>query len=72
MKGKFQMAKYKHTKITTDKVQIEGILDTSAMTVDIDGDTVNIKDELASFDGKSISITFVEKTEEDIEDNSEG
>lgn len=64
------MAKYKHTKITTDKIQIEGTLNTTTMTVDVDGDAVNIKEELANFDGKSISITFVEKTDEDI-DNSE-
>lgn len=63
------MAKYKHTKVTTEKVQIEGILDIDTMTVDVDGEKVSITDELKAFNGKSFSLTFVEKTEEDIDDN---
>ena len=61
------MSKYKHTKVTTDKIQIEGIIDAENMTVDVDGTTIKLADELASFDGKVIALTFVEKTEEDID-----
>ena len=61
------MSKYKHTKVTTDKIQIEGIINVENMTVDVDGEQISIADELASFDGKSISLTFVEKTEEDVD-----
>ena len=66
MKGKY-MAKYKHTKITTEKVQIEGILDIETMTVNVDEEIINIVDELKDFNGKSIALTFVEKTEEDVD-----
>ena len=54
------MAKYKHTKVTTEKVQIEGILDIDTMTVDVDGEKISIADELNAFNGKSFSLTFVE------------
>lgn len=65
------MAKYKHTKVTTDKLQIEGVLNTETMTIDVDGQTIDINKELSIFDGKSISMTFVEKTEEDLDDLDE-
>ena len=61
------MAKYKHTKITTEKVQIEGILNIETMTVYVDGEAIKIVDELRDFDNKSIALTFVEKTEEDVD-----
>ena len=67
MKGRFNVSKYKHTKVTTDKIQIEGIINVNNMTVDVDGEEISIADELASFDGKSIALTFVEKTEEDVD-----
>lgn len=64
-------SKYKHTKITTDKIQVEGILNTEDMTVEVDDIVVSIADELADYNGKFISLTFVEKTEEDVDGNNE-
>lgn len=61
------MSKYKHTKVTTDKIQIEGIIDVENMTVDVDGNQISIADELSLFDGKSIALTFIEKTEENVD-----
>ena len=45
------MSKYKHTKVTTDKIQIEGIIDVENMTVDVDGNQISIADDLSLFDG---------------------
>lgn len=64
--GNEEMAKYKHTKTTTEKIQIDGILNSTSMTVDIDGEETSIKKELSMFDGKNISLTFVEKIDEEV------
>jgi len=61
------MAKYKHTKTETEKLQIEGLFDATTLSFDIDGEDVSLSEKLKNFDGREVSIVITEKTNEDLE-----
>lgn len=60
---------YKRTLTTTDKVQISGIL-SEDNTIELDGECVDLIEKLEPFVGKHIELSIVEKTEEEVIDDT--
>lgn len=57
---------YKESKITTKK--LVGVYDSDKHTIDVDGDSKDIIEELKDFEGAVIEVVIREKSETDLSD----
>lgn len=67
-KGQFYMANYvyKESKVTTKK--LVGLYDAEKHTIDVDGESKDIVEELKDFEGAAIEVVVKVKEETDLTD----
>ena len=55
-------------EVTTKTMKITGMVDTDAMTVDVDGETKKLSTLLSVFNGYDVDIQVKIKSEEDLDE----
>lgn len=58
---------YKESKVTTKK--LVGVYDADKHTIDVDGESKDITEELKDFEGAVIEVVIKEKSETDLSDD---
>lgn len=74
MKGKFQMANLQYKKTLTTSLKVVGTINTSDMTVEVNGEIKKLSVLLSDLNGEEIEINVKTKEEMELnlpEDNSD-
>ena len=69
IKGRFYMANtFSFKEVITKTMKITGMVDTDAMTVDVNGETKKLSTLLSVFNGCDVDIQVKIKSEEDLDE----